>query len=178
MTKDEKKKMLTLDYKLDPVEDFYVREDDEWGAKIIVRRTGIDKIERQIGMDFAIESLQVVPYGDKVCVTILGRAVADSMVTRSLVMTNPDNCTYPNYAEIAEKRCRHRCLLKLARLYEHNIFSQLESDKWMETRNEWNGAVSEVVKMININNATKIKKEQGTGAPGVRNGSKTIQRKA
>lgn len=175
MTKEQKKKMLTLDWKLDPATDFYVDE-DEWGPKIIIRRTGIDKLEAQTRMNFTIESLQVVPYGDRVSVTIAGRGVIDNDVARTVVMVNPDNCTYPNYAEVAENRCRHRLLLKLTRLYEHHIFSQIESPKWMETRNEYIGAVTEAVAMLNLNSAKKNKKEQGSGPARTRDGSTAIQK--
>lgn len=173
MTKDQKKKMLILDYKLDPENDFYVSE-DEWGSKIILKRTGIDKIQAQTKMSFTIENLQVVPYGDKVSVTIIGRAVGpDDMVARTVVMTNPDNCVYPNYAEVAEKRCRHRLLLQLNRLYEQNIFSEIESDKWLETRNQYVGAVNEAVKMLKLGEKTDKKESRprtaraGDGSPSV-----------
>lgn len=150
MTKDQKKKLLTVDYRLDPVNDFYF-SDDAWGTKILIRRTGIDKLEIQANMSYTIESLQVVPYGAKVSVTILGKGIVDGVVQRTVVMTNPDNCKYDNYAEVADKRCRHRLLLQLLRLYEHHIFSDIESDKWMETRNQYLGAANEAVKMLNAN---------------------------
>lgn len=166
--------MLMLDYKLDPANDFYVSE-DEWGTKIILRRPGIDKIEAQIGMNFTIENIQVVPYGDKVSVTILGRGVADDVVARTVVMTNPDNCTYPNYAEVAEKRCRHRLLLKLAHLYEHHIFSEIESDKFMETRNQYVGAINEAVQMLKLGDKKTIKKEQRPRPARSADGSTAVQ---
>ena len=175
MTIDQKKKMLTLDHKLDPAEDFYVAPPDEFGSKIIIRRSGIDKLEHEAKMNFTIESMQVVPYGDKVSVTILGRGVIDNVVARTVAMANPDNCAYPHYAEVAENRCRHRLLLKLLRLYEHHIFSQIEDSKWIETRNLYIGAVEEVQKMLAIGNATTNKKEPRLGPTGVRAGSAAVQ---
>jgi hypothetical protein len=145
----KQRKKLLLDYKLDS-SDFHV-SDDQYGSKIIVRRTGIDKIERQVAMSFDILSLLQTPYKDKVCVTIYGVGrTKDGDVAKTVVTVNPDNCKFANYAEVAEKRCRHRLLLKIARLYEHSIFSDAESDEFFETRNQFHGAVSEVEKMLKV----------------------------
>lgn len=148
MTLDERKKLL-LDYKLS-ADDFYVIT-DQFGDKILVSRPGIDKIQRMIKMSFTVESIQTVPYGDKCCTTILARGgTPDGDVARTTASANPDNCSYPNYAEVAEKRCRHRLLLQLARLYDFNIFSEIESEKWTESRNKFGGAVGHVEKMLKI----------------------------
>ena len=145
----EQRKALLLDYKLDK-NDFYVVT-DEFGDKIILRRTGIDKIQWSIKMKFAITSIQTVPYGAKVCVTIVSTGrLEDGDYALTTACANPDNCDFPNYAEVAEKRCRHRLILQLARLYEHNIFSEVESQKWVENRNKYTAAVSEVQKMLQI----------------------------
>lgn len=163
MTVDEKKKMLLVDYRLHN-DDFYISR-DEFGDKLIIRRAGIDKIQAQVKMKFDIESMIVVPYGQKVCVTILGRAELDGLVLRTVVHVNPDNCKYPNYAEVAEKRCRHRLLLQHTRLYEHHIFSEIESEEWMKTRNNFIGAVDEVKRLLDLN-APKNKQKQALSATG------------
>lgn len=148
MTLEQRKKLL-LDFKLDK-DDFYV-VNDEFGDKILIRRTGIDKIQHEIKMSFIIESIQTVPYGDKVCTTILGKGVTpDGDVARSTASANPDNCDHPHYAEVAEKRCRHRLILQLARLYKHDIFSEIESAKWTTSRNKYGSAVDGLEKVLKV----------------------------
>jgi hypothetical protein len=146
MTLIQRKKLL-IDYKLDS-SDFYVIN-DEFCEKIILRRTGIDKLERQIQMSFTIIFIQTVPYGTKVCTTIVGEGITKSgeraVTTAS---SNPDNCKFDNFAEIAEKRCRHRLILKICKLYEHDIFSEAESEGFTESRHHYDKAVEGVKKML------------------------------
>jgi hypothetical protein len=187
-----KKKLLTLDFGLDPAVDFYVPPADAFGTKIILKRSGIDKIQHQIKMSFDILTILQTPYeGDiggkqKVCVTVYGKGVVkedgrDFYVAKTTASANPDNCIYPNFAEVAEKRCRHRLILQLARLYEHDIFSELESDKFMETRNQFAGAVAEVEKMLNPTSKINRKrvettdgKKQSDSTAGVAAGAKGV----
>jgi hypothetical protein len=148
MNINQRKKLL-LDFKLDS-NDFFVST-DQFGDKIIVKRSGIDKIERQVGMSFDILTMLQTPYKDRVCVTIYGVGrTKDHDIAKTTVTVNPDNCKFYNYAEVAEKRCRHRLLLKIAHLYEHNIYSDAESDEFFETRNQFQSAVSEVEKLLKV----------------------------
>jgi hypothetical protein len=148
MTLDQRKKLL-LDFKLSS-DDFYVRT-DEFGDKILLRRTGIDKVQEIVKMSFTVESIQTVPYGDKICTTILGKGMLkDGDVARTTASANPDNCDHPHFAEVAEKRCRHRLLLQLARLYQHDIYSEIESNKWTDSRNKFGSAVDNVEKMLKV----------------------------
>lgn len=145
----EQRKALLLDYKL-VADDFYTRKED-FSDKIIIRRTGIDKLQRAVRMSFTIESIQTVPYGSKVCTTIVGRGgLPDGDYTRTVASANPDNCDFPHYAEVAEKRCRHRLLLQLCRLYDHDIYSDIESQKWTETSNKFAGAVANIEKALKV----------------------------
>lgn len=149
-----KKQMLIRDYGLDP-DDFYV-VNEKFGEKTIIRRTGIDKLELQLGMTFNIESLICTPYGNKVNVIVYGSGrTKDGDYVKALASANPDNCSYANYAETAEKRCRHKLILKLARLYQHDIFSQDEDESWSESRNNYQAAVNNVEKKINPTTDTK-----------------------
>jgi hypothetical protein len=147
MTIDQRKKLL-LDYKLTS-NDYYVSSDD-FGDKIILRRTGIDKIANIMNMRFEITSIATVPYGDKACVTIVGKGATKDDYAITTAHANPDNCRYPNFAEVAEKRCRHRLLLKIARLYEHDIYSDIESDSWNESKNKFGDAVANVQKKLKV----------------------------
>lgn len=132
-------------------DDYYISS-DESGDKVILNRRGIDKVEKKIAMTLRIESIQTVPYGDKVCTTIVATGRAGDLTAQRIASANPDNVKggQTNFAEIAEKRVRHRLLLSLADLYEHGIFSDVESDKWMETRNRFGGAVGAVEKALNL----------------------------
>jgi hypothetical protein len=192
MDLSNKKKLLTVDYKLDPLVDFYVPAADAFGTKIIVKRSGIDKIQHQLRMSFDILTILQTPYEgeiggkQKVCVTVYGKGVIkeagrDFYVAKTTASANPDNCVYPNYAEVAEKRCRHRLILQLAHLYEHDIFSEIESDRFMETRNQFAGAVAEVERMLDPTSKLNRKriektdgKKQSDSATGVAAGAKGI----
>lgn len=147
MTIEQRKKLL-LTFKLSTT-DFYDLKDQN-GDVIIIKRTGIDKLVHQSSMRFNIESIQTVPYGTGVCTTILASGTIDNVTARTTASANPDNCSYPNYAEVAEKRVRHRLLLQLLHLYEHGIFSEAESDKFIESRNRYLGAVNDVKTKLNL----------------------------
>lgn len=122
--KIEAKKKLLLSNKL-VAEDFYETAD----GHLVIRRTGIDKLELVNEMRVQITSITTVPYGSKVCTTILAKgSLKDMNPIETVSSANPDNCRFPNYAEVALKRVRHRLLLMLLDLYKHGIFSDEESD--------------------------------------------------
>lgn len=151
------RKQLLLDEKLE-LSDFYVVKEN-FGEKLIIRRTGIDKLEYRVRMAFHIEAIQTVPYGNKCCTTIYASGRFGDDVIKTVASANPDNCQYPQYAETAEKRARHKILLKYLRLHEHDIFSEVESDAWSEDKNKFQGAVAKTEKVINQKDAAQdIKK--------------------
>lgn len=111
-------------------EDYYFLMDNMGVEKMIIKRTGIDKVHSQVGMIWQPVNVWVTPYGNKISVVLLGKGflAGDAGIpTFTLVSVNPDNCQFPNYAEVAEKRCRHRLLLMLTGFYENNVFSEDES---------------------------------------------------
>jgi hypothetical protein len=147
------RKQLLLDEKLE-LSDFYVVKEN-FGEKIIIRRTGIDKLEHRYRMAFTIEAIQTVPYGNKCCTTVYASGRIDTDTAKTVASANPDNCQYPHYAETAEKRARHKLLLKLLRLHEHDIFSQEESDAWSEDKNKHEDAVAKTEKALNKSHAAQ-----------------------
>jgi hypothetical protein len=111
--------------------DFYVLDD-----KYIIRRTGMDKIEKKYPVDITIESITTVPYGAQCCTTLLGsgrlRGAGTAGTIRTVASANPDNCAFPHYAEVAYKRLRHRLLLSLIDMYELDVYSEDESEDFKQ----------------------------------------------
>lgn len=140
------KKELLLRHKLS-LSDFYSIDD-----KVIIRRTGMDKLEKSTHMSVTVASLLQTPYKDKVHVTIYGTGrLADGATAQTVAEANPDNCepSHSHYASIAYKRLRHRLLLMLLNLYEEDIYSEEESSDLREAaKKSVSDMVGEVEKMI------------------------------
>jgi hypothetical protein len=148
------RKQLLYDYKLD-ADDFYVVT-EKFGDKILMRRTGIDKLAKLLKVTFTYESIITVPYGTKCCTTIVMKGtMKDGDWARVVSSANPDNCSYSYLAETAEKRAQHRLVLKLARLYEYDVFSEFEDEKWIESKNNYQDAVYKVEKALEKKNGQK-----------------------
>jgi hypothetical protein len=145
------RKQLLIDEKLE-LSDFYVVKEN-FGEKLIIRRTGIDKLEHRVRMAFHIEAIQTVPYGNKCCTTIYASGRVGDDVIKTVASANPDNCQYSNYAETAEKRARHKIILKYLRLHEYDIFSEAESSAWSEDKNKHENAVAKTEQSLNKTNA-------------------------
>ena len=122
--------------------------------KIIVRRTGIDKIEKHLNIHFTLLSVIPCSYGDKMAATVSGTAIVGGGIipAYSSATANPDNMPkdFHNYAEIAEKRCRHRLILKLADLYELDVYSEEESEDFRVTSQD-GSRLEKVVSELNTN---------------------------
>lgn len=137
--------------------DYYFIVDDGF-EKCIIKRSGIDKIQIAMGMIFKIVNYQTVPYGSKMAITLVAKGFVpgdEGLPTETIVCVNPDNCKYPNYAEVAQKRAKSRILLELAELYQHNVFSEEESEKFVNTMDHAEKAtaiINGVDKLINKEN--------------------------
>lgn len=112
--------------------DFFVIEKGE-DRNIIVRRAGIDKIEKKLGGIFTVSQIHTCPYGDKIAASVAGHLEVNGSQFTTTASAHPDNCKFNNYLEIAEKRCRHRLLLKAASLYEFGVYSEDESEEFSDT---------------------------------------------
>ena len=115
----------------------------------IITRAGIDKI--QAGANIAIEYIPVLefsnPTADKYVVKAKGTMYSDDGDTVVQTIETFGEAAEHNYNKkvtrsghtvpwypiaIAEKRAMSRCVLKLAGLYEHGVFSEDESDEFKE----------------------------------------------
>lgn len=166
---------LVAKYKL--TEDDYYYMVEKGMEKAIIRRSGIDKIQVAVGMIWQPVNVWVTPYGSKMAVVILGKgflAGDGGLPEYTLVSVNPDNCRYPNIAEVAEKRCRHRLLLKVTDLYQHNVFSEEESDDFKMTLNQ-SQIVDEVVSEIN-GSLADVKKERADVAAILKDGKGKLKK--
>lgn len=139
----ESKKKLLLKYKLTP-SDFYAIDD-----KAIIKRTGMDKLEKQIRekspFEISMISITTTPYGQAVQTTVMGKVrLKDGAMAQAIAEANPDNCDFPFYASIAYKRLKHKLILMLLDLYELEVFSEEESNLFKEVRKNINDVTSEV----------------------------------
>ena len=108
--------------------------------KVIIKRQGMDRIEAILsekGWRFDVEFLHAHPYdnsdGMKKSYVFIKAIASDGMVRISTTAgANPDNCLFPNYLEVAEKRARHRAILRASRLSELSVFSEEESAMFHE----------------------------------------------
>jgi hypothetical protein len=107
---------------------------DGWDFKVILRKQAVDRIESILmlkGWRFDISCVQAPPYSDKAYPIVQAIAINEEgtnwMKISTLAGANPDNCMFPNYVEVAEKRARHRVILRAARLSELNVYSEEES---------------------------------------------------
>ena len=98
-------------------------------GKTIIKRTGMDKLEKKYKVFVRVESLNVTPYGNAVHVTMLGSGkVKDGDEVRAIGEANPDNCKWSYYSSMAYKRLRHKIILMSLELYEHDVYSEDESE--------------------------------------------------
>ena len=108
--------------------------------KVIIKRQGMDRIEAILsekGWSFDVEFLHAHPYDNSEGMRksyVFVKAIASNGRVRiaTTAGANPDNCLFPNYLEVAEKRARHRAILRASRLSELSVFSEEESAMFHE----------------------------------------------
>lgn len=146
---EAKKVLLTQTHKLD-ASDFYSTVENNGDNKLIIKRSGIDKLEKQNILKWRLENISTVPYSNKVCTTIVLSGNIGMNSATTVASANPDNCKFQNYAEVALKRSRHRLLLILLDLYQHNIFSDEESDTFelLKAAKDFSAAADEARKAL------------------------------
>ena len=144
------RKELLVHHSLSP-SDFYAIED-----KVIIRRTGMDKLEKKYNLSITVESIQITPYGDKINATILGSGrLPSGAQARTIASASPDNCQWSFYPDMAYKRLKHKLLLMTLDLYELDVFSQEESDQFnpKDAKAEYKSIVDSVQKSVDKSKA-------------------------
>jgi hypothetical protein len=160
----EKRKSLLMAFGVGLDEMFVFKSEDSNRKLLIVRRTGIDKLESEMKCRFNYKSVTESSYKEGCNVTVV--MTADTMyradgdtprVTQAIGSANPD--TVRNFgaskasafiADIAAKRAKHKCILRLADLSQHDIYSEDESDDFVIKKNDFTEAVKEANKKTKI----------------------------
>jgi len=110
---------------------FEIADKSKKTSRVIILRTGMEKIEKEMVGLFSIKGISTCPYGNKMAATVHASFKLPGMQLpiETTACAHPDNClnSHTNFVEIAEKRCKYRLLLKATNLYEHNVFAWYES---------------------------------------------------
>jgi hypothetical protein len=129
MKQEELIAKLIREYEIESDQVYSVGTD--FDKKLIIKKVGMDRIENKLadaGWSFDVELSTSHPYGGKAQTIV--KAIAErnhGEKISTLAGTNPDNCFFHHYVEVAEKRARHRLILKVAKLSEHHVHSEAES---------------------------------------------------
>jgi hypothetical protein len=117
-------------------EDFYVMD---FGSKKIpiITRTGIEKIQAKLDVRVVYEIIKISDdfktclikaTGEIDCLDSLGRK--DQRKIETFGECSPYNNSQKYPVAMAEKRALSRVVLKLAGLYEHGVFGEVEADEF------------------------------------------------
>lgn len=161
----DKRKSLLLAFGVELSEMFVFKADDSKRELLIVRRTGIDKLESVMKCRFNYKSVTESSFKEGCNVTVV--MVADTMygveqggerrTTQAIGSANP--YTIRNFgqskasgfiADTAAKRAKHKCILRLADLSQHDIYSEDESDDFVIKKFDVTDAVKEAQKKTKV----------------------------
>lgn len=159
-----KKKSLLFAFGVEASEMFVFRAEDSKRDLLIIRRTGIDKLESELKCRFNYKSVTESSFGAGCNVTVV--MTADTLhlsvdglprVTQAVGSANPltirgfgEHKTSGFVADIAAKRAKHKCILRLADLSQHDIYSEDESDDFIIVKNNVKDAVAEATKRTKV----------------------------
>lgn len=133
--------------------EMYVFPTGEGDRKLlIVRRTGIEKLEKLYNIKYRYISVTESQYKDGCNVTVIMQGeTEDYPATQALGSANPDTTKLPFISDVANKRARHKIVLKIADLYQYDVHSEDESEDFKPTKKlDHTDAVREAVKKIKI----------------------------
>jgi hypothetical protein len=124
---------------------------------LIVRRTGIEKIEKLLGIQYTYVSITESTYptgsnpaGANVTVVLTGKD-KEGNVSQALGSANPDTTSVKFFSDMANKRARHKIVLMLADLYQFDVHSEEESEQFKPSK-QFNSedAVKEAIKKVSV----------------------------
>jgi len=97
----------------------------------VIRKVGMDQIEERLivenGWEIKLKHMFAQPYKGRAYVGVLAIGKKDGIRFETTAGANPDNSLFHNYLEMAEKRAKHRLLLKIAGLSKYKVHSEAES---------------------------------------------------
>lgn len=135
MTTDIKIETLVSKHGLDK-EDFFVKADGD-ETQIVIRRTGLDKLEANYPSSVRVIREHMCPYKSGVMVMMVGEGFLYSdpaHIIQKVASSSPDNTKSTFYPDVAHKRLRHKILLSLLNLYQENIYSEVEDKDFTDEK--------------------------------------------
>jgi hypothetical protein len=130
---------------------------------LIVSRTGIDKIERTLNIDFKFVSVTESQYLSVVKnslgldvntkhgtnVTVVMEGNNGKCYYQALGSANPDTSDFKFYSDTAARRAKHKVVLKIAGLYKHGVHSEDESEDFRRPKKkDFTAAIEEATRKI------------------------------
>ena len=133
--------------------EMYIYPTSDPGRKLlIVRRTGIEKLEKLYNIRYKYISVTESSYKDACNVTVILQGETDDHpAIQALGSANPDTTKVPFISDMANKRARHKVVLKVADLYQYDVHSEDESEDFCPPRGiDHKDVVNEAMQKIRL----------------------------
>lgn len=132
---EKKVGILIRDFGLDSSDFFVDRKSNRETELVIIRKTGIIKIQQKINAKVNLMSMEAIPYGNKAMVLAMVEAFVIGDPESRIVMegeANPDNSTnaFSYFGATAKKRAESRAILALADLTKYDMHGEIEADEF------------------------------------------------
>ena len=146
-----KRKNELIRFGVDPSEMHVIRRNGTLEDLLIIKRTGIDKIEAYKKISCRYVSVTESSYANGCNVTVVVEACDyDGNSVQALGSANPD--TMPAYnksrwyiSDLASKRARHKAIIKLTGLTQHNVYSEDEAEEFTFVRKSTEPIIKEAL---------------------------------
>lgn len=148
----EKRRSKLMQLGVSPSEMYIFNTNDSSRKLLIVKRTGIEKLEKFFNIKYRYISVTESSYksGSNVTVILQGETESHPAI-QALGSANPDTTSVPFISDMANKRARHKIILKIADLYQYDIHSEDESEDFVSPKKfDHNSAVNEAMKKISV----------------------------
>jgi hypothetical protein len=149
MSIEEQRKILTR-LGVDVQEEVFIKSNSRGKKHLIVCRTGIDKMEKNLKIGFKFISVTESSYKDGSNVSVVMEGVTNSgFNVQALGSANPDTTDFKFYSDTAARRAKHKLVLKIAELYQHDVHSEDESEDFKRPKKkDFTPAVDEALSKI------------------------------
>lgn len=148
----EKRRSKLMQMGVSPSEMYIFSTPDPNRKLLIVKRTGIEKMEKLFNIRYKYISVTESSYGNGCNVTVVLQGETDNgQAIQAMGSANPDTTMNAFVSDVANKRARHKIVLKVADLYQYDVHSEDESDDFRPAKQKDSAAAySEAVRKIKI----------------------------
>lgn len=147
----EKRRSKLMSLGVEPHE-MFIFNGDRGRQLLIVKRTGIEKLEALYKIRYRYISVTESSYKNGSNVTVILQGETDDVPPmQALGSANPDTSNLAFISDVANKRARHKIVLKIADLYQYDVHSEDESEDFKPTAKfDAKDAVREAMKKVSI----------------------------